>query len=282
MSRIMNIFSGGFHSLLLTDTGELFYAGKANKSSSGLLLHSESPSLFSSGKTSGFTKVPLPFESPILHVSAAKQQNWLICSDGKLWCVGSNNFGQLGLGSDFKEVKQYTQVTTFPKSVRYVSANVGHTLVVLEDGSLWATGCNANGQLGLGVTENKHHFTQVTMLPPNKTITHIATGESASFVVFDDGSLWVAGSNENHYLGLSNSTDYHVFTRVNDHLEGQHIVQVSPGLTSTLLLLKNGQLMGTGQNLYGMLGIGNHLPTTHFTHIDTLPKGKKSMSSFCR
>ena len=38
----------------------------------------------------------------------------------------------------------------------------GHSLILKNDGTLWACRANTNGQLGLGNTSNKTTFTQVT------------------------------------------------------------------------------------------------------------------------
>ena len=74
-----------------------------------------------------------------------------IKTDGSLWMLGSNDFGQLGDGT--------TTDRTFPVKVMdsVVSVSVGtlHTIAIKTDGSLWAWGSNNNGQLGDGITTNR-------------------------------------------------------------------------------------------------------------------------------
>ena len=42
-----------------------------------------------------------------------------------------------------------------------ISAGYQHSLVLKEDGSVWATGWNGNGQLGDGTTIDKYTFVEV-------------------------------------------------------------------------------------------------------------------------
>ena len=46
-------------------------------------------------------------------------------------------------------------------AVTAVSAGYQHSLALKEDGSVWATGWNGNGQLGDGTTTNRNTFVEV-------------------------------------------------------------------------------------------------------------------------
>ena len=47
--------------------------------------------------------------------------------------------------------------------VQAVTAGDAHTMVVKQDGSLWATGWNKHGQLGDGSTTTRNAFNQITI-----------------------------------------------------------------------------------------------------------------------
>jgi alpha-tubulin suppressor-like RCC1 family protein/uncharacterized membrane protein len=74
-------------------------------------------------------------------------------SDGSLWGMGCNGYGQLGDGTtnDSRVPKQIvcSGVTGF-------AAGYAHTLFVKSDGSLWGMGYNYGGQLGDGTTIDRH------------------------------------------------------------------------------------------------------------------------------
>jgi len=72
-------------------------------------------------------------------------------SDGSLWAMGRNLYGQLGDGSTSDRV---TPVEIETGGVASVSAGGNHSLYLKSDGSLWAMGRNSYGQFGNGTATN--------------------------------------------------------------------------------------------------------------------------------
>ena len=77
-------------------------------------------------------------------------------SDGTLWTTGANSSGQLGDGTTINRMAP-VQVGLFSNATNWVAVAAGddHTLALKADGSLWAWGNNAKGQLGDGTSANK-------------------------------------------------------------------------------------------------------------------------------
>ena len=82
-------------------------------------------------------------------------------ANGSLMASGNNDKCQLGLG-DTKDRRQFTEITNIPKDVVGVVCGHRHTIIMRTDGSLMATGCNDNGQLGFGDKLGRQQFTEIT------------------------------------------------------------------------------------------------------------------------
>lgn len=82
--------------------------------------------------------------------------------DGSLWCWGDNENGQLGLGEGAVGTTPSTPTTVGGDS-DWAQVSVGRkfSCAVKTDGTLWCTGLNAYGQLGLGHTDPRASFTRV-------------------------------------------------------------------------------------------------------------------------
>ncbi len=90
----------------------------------------------------------------VKQVSAGSQHTLILKENGDLWAVGNNEYGQLGDGSTTQrlnpvEVRTATEGPAMTE-VDQVSAGGGHSMILKENGSLWAVGKNAKGQLGNG------------------------------------------------------------------------------------------------------------------------------------
>ena len=81
--------------------------------------------------------------------------------------------------------------------VEALAAGLEHTLSVMRDDSLWATGCNLNGQLGDGSTTRRSTFVQVI----SGGIDASTADTKHNMVLKQDGSVWDTGENKYDQLG---------------------------------------------------------------------------------
>jgi alpha-tubulin suppressor-like RCC1 family protein len=84
------------------------------------------------------------------------------------------------------------------------SPNWSFSLVLKQDGSLWATGQNDKGQFGDGTTNNRDTFGKV--IPSDFGVQFVIAGSHNIVVIKQDGSLVATGSNEFGQLGLGKNT----------------------------------------------------------------------------
>jgi len=121
-----------------------------------------------------------------------------IKTDGTLWTLGANDYGQLGLG-DIIPRSSPTQVGSLT-NWKQVNVARQHTVAVKTDGTLWAWGGNGAGQLGLGDVILRSSPVQVGALTNWKSA--ISAGPDTSYAVKTDGTLWSWGYGLSGKLGL--------------------------------------------------------------------------------
>merc|ERR1711965_741476 len=73
----------------------------------------------------------------------------------------------------------------------------------MQDGSVWVTGRNDNGQLGDGLSTDRGSFAMV--IPGGAA--NVAAGGYHSIVLKQDGSVWATGFNKYGQLGDGTTTD---------------------------------------------------------------------------
>ena len=150
----------------------------------------------------------------------------------------------------------------YASDVKTVAGGRGHTIIIREDNSVWVTGANDHGQLGLGDTTWRTRFTNTGV-----TAKFVACGYSHTVIIKNDNSVWVTGYNEYGQLGLGDTNDRYQFTNT-----GITAKQVACGSSHTVIIKEDGSVWGTGYNGYGQLGLGDTNNRNQFTNAGVMAK----------
>lgn len=183
--------------------------------------------------------------------------------DGTVWATGVNDFGQLGVG-DFTARTVFTQAPGISGVVAMAPLGQWHALAVKSDGSLWGTGRNNRGQLGLGaISAGTSTFIPIPAVPAG--VRSVAIGNTHSTVLMDDGRLLVTGENAVGQLGLGDTVNRTSFTTALTGVASVTTQRSANVATRTIALKTDGTLWGTGENSDGALGTGGNADVSVFT-----------------
>jgi len=151
-------------------------------------------------------------------------------------------------------------MTTKSLKIQQIAAGSEHSLLLLNDGSVWATGDNYNSQLGDGTTADKNSWTQIK--EAEYGVTQVAAGSTHSLLLKADGSVWATGNNDYGQLGDGTTVNTNSWTQV----MASEATQVA-GCNHSLLLKTDGSVWATGRNAFGQLGDGTKKSKKKWTQI---------------
>jgi alpha-tubulin suppressor-like RCC1 family protein len=203
------------------------------------------------------------------------QDSLAMLSNGTVMAWGSNEWGQLGNGSQtgsstcFERFGFAIECTPTPVMVSGLSGATAiaaggddFSLALLKDGTVMAWGQNDGGQLGDGTSTGPSNCSSIPSEPDGCSTTPvavsglsgvmaIAAGTSQSLALLSDGTVMTWGDGQ---LGRGQDEESDEPIAVSGLSE---VTAVAAGGRTNLALLKNGTVMAWGENQWGQLGNGS-------------------------
>ncbi|KAI8620623.1 hypothetical protein BC830DRAFT_1164418 [Chytriomyces sp. MP71] len=183
-----------------------------------------------------------------------------LTSTGSVLSFGANSHNQLGHSFDktsvtipkkLRFIPSPHLVNTFPDHPPVVALACGarHSLVVTDDGSLWAFGDNSDGQLGSAVTHLSTSCGAILVKDLfGVAIVKVACGSTFSLALTASGTVYSWGSNSHGQLGHGTKTPTHTPTRITKLVD---IVDISAGDSHAAALDAKGTCFVWGNGAQG-------------------------------
>jgi alpha-tubulin suppressor-like RCC1 family protein len=244
-TTITAVAGGQSHSLALTSSGQVLAWGYNNVGQLGNGTTTNSSTPVAASPPSGTT---------VTAISGGYGHSLALTSTGQVLAWGSNNYGQLGIGTTTNSSTPVAVSLPSGTTVTAIAAGWYHSLAVTSSGQVLAWGNNVYGELGNGTTTNST-TPVVVSLPSGTTVTAVAGGSSYGLALTSTGVVLAWG--ENVYGELGNGTTTSSSTPVAVSLpSGTTVTAVAAGGYHGLALTSTAQVLAWGWNLYNQLGNG--------------------------
>ena len=194
-SGVTAVAAGNIHSLFIKTDGSLWAMGRNDSGQLGT-------GAYSIVSPYGINTPQMIVPSDVIAVAAGQAHSLFLKKDGSLWGMGDNFYGQLGDGTSGTGDSPNQPELIVTNGVVAIAAGDKHSLFLKSDGSLWAMGDEANGQVGNGT------YGVAPLYATNRPAQMVAGGVSAiaaggyhSIFLKNDDSLWGTGYNLYGQLG---------------------------------------------------------------------------------
>ena len=244
---VVSMAVGPTHGLLVRSSGAVSSWG-----------HNRSGQLGDGGTTDRAAPGPVGGVSGVTRLAAGNAFSVTLDSGGAVWAWGNNASGQLGDGSAPTDHSAPVAVSGLGvgSGVVEIAAGASPALALKSDGSVWAWGNNASGQLGSGDAPTDHPVpVQVSGLGG---VVAITAGDTFSLALKSDGSVLAWGNNASGQLGDGSApADHSSPVAVGALGIGSGVARIVGGGTHSIALTADGRVYAWGNNASGQVGDGS-------------------------
>ena len=186
--------------------------------------------------------------SGVLALDAGRSHSCAIVTGGLVKCWGSNNYGEVGDGS---EVQQNTpvDVTGLASGVSTISSGGDHTCAIAA-GAVKCWGSNSFSKLGDNSTTTRR--TPIDVIGLSSGVISVTTNSQSTCALTSGGAVKCWGSGWNGKLGNNSTNNSPTPVDVSDLSSG--VTAIAGGDSFTCARLGVGSAKCWGSNVFGQLG----------------------------
>jgi len=188
--RIVMVAAGAYHNVALAEGGRVWTWGYHK---SGQLGH---------GGQDHDLLVPKMLQASICNsqvpvlVAAGGHHTAVVTVEGDAWVCGCGSFGQLGLGDDRRQYELMRVPVPDESQVRMAACGRKHTMLLLENGSVWSFGDGKRGALG--------HGERVEFVDCRMVYMPVYVPERIDAQRFDNARISTIACGDDHSAALTN------------------------------------------------------------------------------
>lgn len=221
-------------------------------------------------------------------------------TDGTMWAWGGDTFGVLGQGLGGNATSSATTtILQVGVGTTWATVDGGNNFIVAlkTDGTMWAWGANASGQLGQGGATTTHINTP-TQIGTDTDWVEAAVGSTFGIARKSNGTLWAWGDNTSGQMGNGVASSTNPQTSPVQIGSATDWIAVRPNGGFVMALKSDNTLWAWGSNVYGVqagnVTLGGNVTTptqigtskswtqlgTGFRHVLALQEATSSLDSY--
>mmetsp|Transcript_64457 Transcript_64457/g.153848 ORF Transcript_64457/g.153848 Transcript_64457/m.153848 type:complete len:1243 (+) Transcript_64457:75-3803(+) len=192
----------------------------------------------------------------------------VLTAAGEVYTFGTSSTGSLGQGPDVTQTAPLLLRMTSQVRIKYVAAGARHTILLADNGMLYAVGENDQGQLGVANPgpPKLHAPEPIGGDLLEKRVCTVAVGDDHSLAATEDHELYAWGANASGQLGI-NRVDNQPLPQPVHKLRQTTIRSLAGGTRHSLVVTTeetdapgstgiSTQVWAFGSNVRGQLGLG--------------------------
>ncbi|KAL6075269.1 E3 ubiquitin-protein ligase herc2 [Balamuthia mandrillaris] len=226
--RAVQVAAGVRHSLVLSDTGQVYGFGRGEQGCPG------------HGHTNYVTLPQIVFalkDIKVVRIACGGFHNVVLTDNGEVWTWGWGHHGALGHGDSTQQNSPMKVEALADEKVYRIFTGRHQTFVINEAGHALAFGCGVEARLGLGDSASRYLPCPVTALY-HEFVVKVTSAEYHTLFLTRGGKVYSCGNEEaEKQVGRLGQANLPVLRpQVIPYLENHKIVDISAGRNFSLFL----------------------------------------------
>lgn len=196
----------------------------------------------------------------ILAIAGGAGHTLILDNNGRVYCCGWNNKGQLGISDDTFKFQEIEILKGF--KVVQIACGWDFSTALTDCGKLLVWGNNAYTQLGLSKTITCTGIPSLLQVSQKLAtgFKEVSCGLRHMAIINKDEEILVAGNGNKGELGIGDNYNENNYVSISKLPNIEGVKSIACGEHHTIMLRSDGTVLGWGDNKYGQLAIDPNVP----------------------